>query len=196
MKKKILFGVLVVLVVLGGALFYIYSQPSGKKMSDEEKKQALENLLGRDVKLTDDTPKGSSSYNGRYISFSYPAKAVIYTYTGAQAKSEQTLESFSFDIKNPKIVLNLLVKKANNVLTLSDIPSVRLREDRTYEYKKEVSTLDGEKGISFYKTGQDAEMSGFYLIDGKIYTISVTGPSSEDDRNLFLSILSSAKLKY
>jgi hypothetical protein len=195
--KKILIACLLVLIIVGGVGFYIFSQPSGNNLSDEFKKDALTKLLGRQVKLTDDTPQGDVEFDGEYISFRYPAKAIAYTYRETSTSSKSaTLEDFSFDIKEPKLVFNYAVHQNNsNLSTISDFPAVKLRETRLYEYEKGSFEIDNASGIYYFKKENGPEKSGFLLLDGKIYSISITGTSANDVDNLFNSIVSSSKLK-
>lgn len=194
MKKWISFAVLALIILAGVLAFYILSQPPKDKLSEEFKKAALSKLLGRSVNLTDDTPKGLALYDGSKILFSYPAKAVPYDYQKVKSEKSGDLDSFSFDIKDPKLVFNLTVK-ATGAKTLSDIPAVRLREERGYEYKKNQSTMDGISGVVYFKTGRNPEASAFYLRDGNVYTISITGSQAEEINKLFSSVVSSAKFK-
>lgn len=193
MRKWIFLGTFLAIVTIGVVAFVIISQPPKDKLSEDFKKKAIANMLGRSAKLTDDTPKGNKKYDGKYISFEYPAKAVIYTYRGNT--SDGTLEDFSFDIKDPKLVFNLKIKEEGTIAALSDIPSLRLREERSYEYTKSDLSLDGVKGASYFKDSDGGEMTGFFISNGKIITISVTGSNVDEVKNLFSGVVSSSQLK-
>lgn len=73
---------------------------------------------------------------------------------------------------------------------LEDYPAVRLREVRS-EYKRAKLIIDGVAGLAYFRTGQEAEKSGFFLKNGKIYTISISGVNSEEVEKLFDEIISS-----
>ncbi|MDO8269404.1 MAG: hypothetical protein Q7T54_01900 [Candidatus Levybacteria bacterium] len=187
MKKLVLLVVLVLIIAAGGIAFYILSQPPKEKLSDEFKQKAVTKLLGRKAQLdAQNVATGNKEYEGKYISFSYPAKALIYTYRNSSTGAP--LEDFSFDIKSPKIVFNMRVSEIAG--GLEDYPAVRLREVRS-EYKKAKLTIDGVAGLTYYKTGQEAEKSGFFVRKGKMYTISITGTSGEVVEKLFDEIISS-----
>lgn len=194
-KKLILLGVLVVIVLTLGALFYLFSQPSGKRLSDEEKKKAIESIMGRKAVMTDTTPKGDTVFDGHDIMFSYPAKAVVYAFREKKIKPEDNPnDDFSFDIKSPKLVFNL-TSVPNTDMMLTDLPAVRLREQRGYEYEKSAPTMDSAKGVAYFKSGRDSEKSGFFIANAKLFTISVTGSDPSEVKNLFDSVVASAKFK-
>lgn len=194
-KKLILLGVLVVIVLTLGALFYLFSQPSGKKLTDEEKKKAIESIMGRKAVMTDTTPKGDAVFDGHDITFSYPAKAVVYTFREKKMKPEDNPnDDFSFDIKSPKLVFNL-TSVPNTDMMLTDLPAVRLREQRGYEYEKSTPIMDSSKGVAYFKSSRDSEKSGFFIANAKVFTISVTGSDPSEVKNLFDSVVASAKFK-
>lgn len=182
MKKWIWLIVLCLIIVCGAVVFYILSQPPKDKLTEEFKEEAVTKLLGRRAQLeAENVAQGNTEYNGRYISFQYPAKALIYTYRSGS--SSATLEDFSFDIKSPKLVFNMKVSESG--AELLDVPAVRLREQRLYEYDKEEITIDNVKGLTYYKRGQQPEKSGFFAAFGRLYTVSVTGVSDRDVARLF-----------
>lgn len=187
MKKWILPAVLLSFLAFLGIGFYILSQPPKETLSKEFKEEAVTKLLGRKAQLdVENVAAGNKEYKGKYISFSYPAKALIYTYRNSSTSA--TLEDFSFDIKSPKIVFSMRVTEIAG--GLEDYPAVRLREARN-EYKRARLTIDGVAGLAYFKTGQEAEKSGFFLKSGKIYTISITGISGVEVEKLFDDIISS-----
>lgn len=170
-----------------GVAFYILSQPPKDTLSKEFKEEAVTKLLGRKAQLdAQNVATGNKEYKGKYISFAYPARALTYTYRNSSTSA--TLEDFSFDIKSPKIVFNMRVAEIAG--GLEDYPAVRLREVRS-EYKSTEVTIDGVAGLTYYKTGQEAEKSGFFVLKGKIYTISIMGTSGEVVEKLFDEIISS-----
>lgn len=197
MKKRILLIVLTLIILSGAVVFYILSLPPKDKLTEEFKKKALTDLLGRQVNLTDDTPKGDTEFDGKYISFKYPAKAVIYTFReNSTSSSSGALEDFSFDIKEPKLVFNLRVSSNNtNISDVSDFPAVRLRESRLYEYKKSDFLIGKSRGVAYAKDGQEGEKSGFILNGNEIYSFSVTGSNTDAVSDLFDSVVSSSKFK-
>lgn len=193
MKKWILLGLVFIVLSASAVTVYMLSQPSGKMFTDEEREARLEEMLGRDVRLTNTTPRGNAVYDGNKITFEYPAKAQVYEYreTSTTAKSS-ALDDFSFDMRDPRIIFNLKVSPTN-ATTLSDYPAVRLREQRG-EYLKTESKLDTATGFIFSKE-DEPEISAFYLYQGNMYSISLSGSSYEHLMSLFDSVTASAKLK-
>lgn len=193
MKKWLLLVFLGFFIICSVIVIYLLSQPSGHEFTDEEKEKKLEEILGRDVRLTNTTPKGNIVYDGKKITFEYPAKAEIYEYRETSTiKESSALDDFSFDMRDPRIIFNLKVTPTH-LTNLSDYPAVRLREQRG-EYLKAESTMDMADGIYFFKE-DEPEISAFYLYEGNIYAISITGSSYDHVKSLFDSVLSSAQLK-
>ena len=199
MKKKLIsFLVIGVLLLIAGILFYVYSQPSNKIMSDEEKQEKVTQLLGRKANLTNETPQGDTDFNGKYITFKYPARALEYNYReNSTSSNSASIEDFSFDITAPKLVFNLQVlTNTAKISSISSYPAVRLRETRLYEYKKANIDLDKITGLTYTKSENGPEKSGFWLSEGKIYSISITGSDINAMEDLFNSVVKSARLKY
>ncbi len=161
-------------------------------MSKEFKEEAISKLLGRKAQIeAENVPTGSALYKGEYITFEYPAKATVYDYRSEDVKKNaKFLEDFSFDIKSPKLVFNMKVVEGGK--DLDNLSAVRLREERSYEYKKSEIKIRDTEGVAFYKDGQEAEKSGFFIYSGNTYTFSVTGSNEEELVKLFDAIISSA----
>lgn len=195
MKKRIVFIVIFLLLLIsGGVAFYILSQPPKETLSKEFKEEAVTKLLGRKAQLdAKNIPTGDTEYKGKNISFKYPAKAVIYTYRGKAAVTNKSLlEDFSFDISDPKLVFNMQVtKNTSDFATIQELPSLKLRENRSYEYTKTPMTISGQEGFAYFKKENGAEKSGFFLYNDKIYMISITGSSAEEVEKLFDSVVAS-----
>ena len=191
MKKWILISVLILLLAGSGIAFYILSLPPKDSLSNGFKEEAVTRLLGRKAQLNPEVKTGNTQYKGKYISFKYPAKALIYAYReNSTSSTSASLEDFSFDIKQPKLVFNMTgVSKTSNSSTIEDYPAVRLRLQRSYEYTKSTFTMDKMRGVAFFKKENGGEKSGFILNDGKIYTISITGTSGREVEKLFSNII-------
>lgn len=194
MKKWILISVLLIVVVCSFVGFYLLSLPPKEKLSEEFKKEAITNLLGRKAQLEDKAvPTGDSRYSGRYLRFLYPAKALIYTYEDKDSKNSSDVEKFSFDIKSPRLIFNM--ENYPYSQNLDDYPAIRLREDRSYEYTKKEVNIDGVKGVEYFKEDQAAEKSGFFINSGRIFAFSVTGPNSDEVEKLFDKIIASVSFE-
>ncbi len=199
MKKWIVIGVIgLILIISGGIAFYLLSLPPKETMSKAAKEEAVTKLLGRKAQLdADNIPQGNTEYTGKYVSFTYPAKALIYEYKDPSfASNSSRLEDFSFDIKEPKIVFNMqIISNSSQIATIDDHPSVKLRDLRSYEYKKSDITAGNMKGRAFYKKENGAEKTGFVLNKDKIFSISITGTSSDEVEKLFDAVISTVKFK-
>jgi hypothetical protein len=157
---------------------------------------AITKLLGRKAQL-DAVPvkEGNTRYNGKYISFEYPAKAIVYALKDPGfASSSALLEDFSFDIKSPRLILNMAVLgNSGRQLTVNDNPGVKLRQN-SGSYKEQLITIDGQEG-KVYEKNDEPEKTAFFLVNDKIYTISVTGSSFEEVVSLADDILKTVKFK-
>lgn len=198
MKKWILIGTGAVLLLVCGVFFYSLSIPPKETLSNEFKEKAVSKLLGRKAQLTaTEEKKGNVSYKGRYIQFDYPAKAVIYTLKDPNfASSSSLLEDFSFDIKSPRIVLNLAVLQNNHRLaSIDDNPGVKFRQTSPGQYKDVSKPIDGYMGKIYERDDENPEKTAFFLVNDHIYTISVTGNNFEDVKGVADLIFSSVKFK-
>jgi hypothetical protein len=172
-SKKLLILILIVIAVIASAFFLLLS--SDQKLTDDEKTKALSKILGREPVTEEKEAKGEVKHQGKYATFSYPAKAKIYTFRPKGFENDKnTLEYFSFDIQKPRIVFNFSVAKTF-IDNIEDFPGVKLREMQSSMYEKEVVFAGGYKGILFEKTGRDSEETIFFLLNKNIYTISITG---------------------
>ncbi len=192
MKKFIVLG-LIILVVIGIIFLFNILNSSSKSLSQAEKETAIAKILGRKPNLTDDAPKGDAQYKGKYTSFKYPAKAKIYTYRDPNtAKNTSIIESFSFDIDNPRLILNFSVmENASDLKDIKDISGVKFREDKSTGYQESEIIIKDQKGLIFSKNAGLAEKTGFFFVNNKIYSFAVTGSSYKEVYSLFDNIIRS-----
>lgn len=197
MKKWLAITLFVVLVlILAGIGFYILSLPPKEALSKDFKEKAITKLLGRKAQL-DVAPEveGNTRYKGKYIAFDYPAKAIIYNLKDPGfASSSSLLEDFSFDIKSPRLILNMSVlSNPGHQTTVDDNPGVKFRQNSS-SYKEKLITVDGQKG-KVYAKENEAEKTAFFLVNDRLYSISVTGTSFEEVEKLADDILKTVKFK-
>lgn len=198
MKKWFVIGILLLVLVLASTAFYLLSLPPKETLSKEFKEKAISKLLGRKAQLNEvEEKKGNISYKGKYITFDYPAKAIIYTLKDPNfASSSSLLEDFSFDIKSPRIVLNLAVLQNNHRLSsIEDNPGVKFRQTSPGQYKDVSKPIDGYEGKIYERSDESPEKTAFFLVNDRIYTISITGNSFDDVKGVADSIISSVKFK-
>ena len=178
------------------AVYLIVSKPP-KFMSSQEKEAAIAQILGRKPNLTDNTSKGNVVYKGKYTSFIYPAAAKIYSYRDEGLKrNTSVLETFSFDISNPRLVLNYSVLDRPNLTSIDDVPDVKLRKIAFSGYVQTQILADGQKGLAFEKTTDSSERTVFFFINSKVYSISITGSSVKEIDKLFDQIVMSLKFSF
>jgi len=192
MKKIILALFLIVIAIFFIAVFLILNR-SSRGLTDAEKAQDLSKILGRPVVLKDKTVvTGDILYKGKYYSFLYPEAATKYS---ANADKDTSLESFRFDLGSPHIYI---VTEANVATPgqklLDDNSGVRLREVQSTIYQQATISAAGQSGLAFSKNNVDGvEKSGFFLVNGKYYSISLVGSDKSAIDDLFTKIITSLK---
>jgi len=196
LSRIIIIALLILLAVVSLTVFLILNH-SAKSLTQAEKEAALVNILGRKPILTNNEATGTVVYNGQYASFSYPAKAVIYTYKDPNiVKNKSELEMFSFDINNPRLILNFSVSSnSGSLVDAKDISGAIFRENQANGYSQSELLINGAKGLVFVRQAAQAEKTGFWLVNDKLYTLSVTGSDYQEVVNLFDVIAISLKFK-
>lgn len=190
MRKVILLVVSVGVVLSAVAIFFILTAPA-RELTPQEKAKALAQIAGRKLNLNDtNAPLGDSRHKGIYVSFFYPAAAKIYhqMVNGKEVSDQGALEYFAFDLENPRAnVVTEVISAPSSVISLSDYPAVRLRQDESSVYSQsQIKALDGTTGLSFDTTNDSGfEKTGFFLTGGKIYSFSVTSVDQQTATQLF-----------
>jgi hypothetical protein len=188
---------LIIIASLFLAAFIILNRPS-ISLTESEKEQALENILGRQVILKDNSPvSGNTEHNGKYVSFIYPkaGKEFILLSNGQPAKFDD-LEHFSFDIADSHTHFFSQVLSYPAAQTLSDYPGVRLRQGESETYQQTtVTSADKQEGLAFakYDITSGFEKIAFFLVNGKIYTFSVQSPDGQSLNDLFNRLIPTIK---
>lgn len=196
--KKVAAILIISLGLLAGliAAFILFSKPD--ELTAVEKEKAINEMLGRKANLNPKVITGESSFDGKYAFFNYPKSAKIYDYRDPGVRNnENSLESFSFDLQSPRRIFNYTVE-STNVTKLDDLPAVSLRKNKANGYTQTDQKIDRISALSFSKDRSGeymAEKSTFFINDGKLFTISITGSSIEEVEKLQKEILKSIKLK-
>lgn len=195
--SNIIFGIFLVLLVAVFVAGFIILNRSASPLSQKEKEQALTNILGRPVVLKEKSvPTGDVKYQGKYMSFLYPAAAekFIPSFNGTPIPSKN-LEDFNFSLgKDPRIDMTTTVSKASSVETgVADDPGVRLRQSQKDTYKQTEVIADNQHGLSFEKNDQVIEKTAFFFVNNKIYAFSVSGSDQKNVTALYNKIILSLK---
>jgi hypothetical protein len=191
MKKVFYFSVILVLALALFSALLVLNRTT-KTMSKAQEQAALAKMLGRKPNLDlKDAPTGNVQYKGKYGAFMYPAMAKIYTYRDPSVVANKAeLEIFSFDIADPRLIFYFDVNNnPGNLTNIDDIAAVKLREDKTRGYQQSEILADGQRGLIFTRIDLQSEKSGFFIVNSKIYSISVTGNDSKEVENLFDNII-------
>lgn len=192
---RILLIVFLIVLAACSIFGFVILNRSSKSLTATEKEVALENILGRKPVLSPE-PTGNTQYKGKYLNFWYPLRAKIYTFSDKTVYQSPNLEVFSFDIQNPRLVFNLTVSEnLANIPNVSDIAGVLFRQEPQQGYKQVELTADNKQGLAFEKNGETAEKTGFFIVNNRIYSISVTGGDYKEVVNLFDNIINTLTFK-
>lgn len=188
MKKKALFFALSSIIVV--VLVLIKLNPDVPLLTQEQKKQALENILGRGVQETKDIPQGEKAYKGKYFSLSYPAYSKVYERKDPNiTNNKNLLEFFRLDSEEPKFKFVVMVQGADSSAVLEELSGVKVRRQKNF---KELSiVVDGREGLLFVKTSDGVERSIFFLKDGKSYSFVITGVDADALEKIYGQIMES-----
>ena len=195
MKKFILLLVVIAVVTSVLLTFYYLNKPA-KEMSEAEKQTAIAKILGRKPNMADNVKTGDTEYKGKYVSFIYPAAGVIYIQKLNGVPIEQTsLEYFSFDLSEPKLVFSMeVVQVPGSVTSLEDYPSVKLREIESNLYVKNNVAVGDKEGMVFEKTDNNSfEKSVFFYLGDKVFSFVISGNDQKGINDLYDKVISSLK---
>ncbi len=189
-----MFAIVVILLACG--LYYFFAPAKGS-LSTSQKNTALEKILGRDVRHGDNIKVGYKKYNGKYLTFDYPAAAEEYTYNREKILGTKfVLDDFQLQqLGGPKYFLNAMVQDASIAATLEDLTGVNSREN-SHDYTKNLRTIAHMQAVVFTKDNTDgAEDSVFFGSKDKYFTMIISGSQLSEIAPVFERILSSIVLK-
>ena len=192
--SRILLIVFLILLVCAGVFaFNILNRPS-TGLSEQEKEQALTSILGRPVMLNPTPiPQGNILHTGKYVSFMYPTQAKVFAPTEG---SVSALDYFAFDVNTfPRVNTVTTVIQMLGISSLDDYPGVRARETQIDLYQSSKITADSQSGVAFdkYDPSSGFEKTGFFLVNGNIYTFSVSGVDKNSVQNVFNEMIATLK---
>ncbi len=122
---------------------------------------------------------------------------MIYGYKDPSfASSSSLLEDFSFDIKEPRLILNMAVLKAGEKMrSVEDDSGVLFRKNNPGQYKDVSGVVNGQNGKIYERNDENPEKTAFFLVGGRFHSISVTGNNFDDIKELADNILKTVKFK-
>ena len=189
----VFFGSLAVVLISG----FLILNHQAKPLSEADKEKALTNLLGRPVVLKEKkVATGNTFHQGKYVSFYYPAAAIVFTpkYNGKPYPSSN-LEDFFLSLgDNPRTdVTTSVVAPSSLIVHLEDYPAVRFRQSEPGIYQQSTISAGLETGLSFTKTEGGFEKTAFFMVNGRIYIFSVQNGDTKTATDLYNEIVSTAK---
>jgi hypothetical protein len=186
-----IFIIIALVLIIGGISGFVIldRMNSSQGLSLDEKHKALTQLLGREPVL--ESGKEDTTWivhKGNLISFSYPKVATVYPQPSQAADHDQ----FSFGLTAGHILAVIQVQDNATVASLEDVPAVQIREkDDNYQGKS--VTASGVEGKGFIKTVNGIEETGFFLNNGRLYSIAVSGNSEKEVGEVFEKVIASIK---
>lgn len=192
MTKKVS---LFVLFFISIAVFFVWTKLNQKAplLNQEQKKEALENILGRDVREEKVTPQGEKTYQGKYFSLSYPAYATLYERESSNiTASKKLLEYFRLDSEEPKFRFVVMFQEAADLAALDELSAVKTRRQNRL-YKESQFTIDDNTGILFVKTQDGVERSSLFIKDGHSFSFSITGIDAGELERVYEDIMESVR---
>lgn len=167
-----------------------FLSPDKSVLSASDKSQALKTLLGRDPHLT--IPITSNNwivYKNQYLQFAYPSWVKVYTTDNTKAKTGNTLDSFAFADLNTHVSATIQVVSFTRQLPEYPAVNLRLQEKDVYTTTKNENTE-----VAFSKKQDMVERSSFFLKDGKVTSVAVTGYDDMSVTPLYTHILATLKI--
>lgn len=197
MKKFIVLG-LIIIVSIASIIVLNILNSSSKKLSTEEKELALTNILGRKPNLNEkEVAKGNLQYKGKFVTLMYPARAKLYVLrvNGEVKRDNWNLDSLNFDLDDPHITVLITVSDApSSVTSITDYPSVKLRQVQPGMYQQKDIITDGKSGLLFDKQDNTGfEKTAFFYLNKKIYVFSFQGVDSKETEDIFKTIMATVK---
>lgn len=179
---------------IGIAVFLL--SPKNTSLTAQEKNEALAKLLGHNPILSEKVRNTNfQNYNGTYLSLLYPVAAQKYSYDENIKKDPLILENFQFRETDMRYHFVIQVKdREDNIVTYEDIPSVSLRRSQVELYKEGSFSTSQGTWVTFVKTTDGFEKTGFLLHSGKQFTCSITGSDPAIEK-IFDQVVDSVHIK-
>lgn len=190
------FIIITLFIILGGIGVIVFLlSPKNTSLTPQEKNEALAKLLGRNPILSEKVRNTARiSYNGTYITLSYPAGAIKYPYDENVDKNNLVLENFQFRETEPRYHFVVQVKDRKDTSSYEDIPSVALRRSQKDLYKEGSFTTSQGTWVTFIKTNEGFEKTAFLLQHGKQFNCSILGSDPAIEK-IFNQVVASIKIK-
>lgn len=196
--KKLL--IITFVIIIAGASLFFWQNTTHKPLSQEEQKQALKNILGREARDARVLAQGEVTYQGKYFSLTHPAYVQVYDKKNPNIlDNEKILEHFQFSSEDPKFRFVVLVIK-DDAADLDELSAVRTRAQNK-SYQKLPITIGGDTGVLFVKESDgvepapgEAERSIFFLKNGASYSFVITGVDAVELEKIYGQIIQSLLL--
>lgn len=192
-KKVLLFILFCIIATVVFAWILLNQEPPA--IGEKQKKEALENILGRNIREEKNIPQGEKAYPGKYFSLFYPAYAQVYDRENKNIDAnKKLLEYFRLDSEQPKFRFMVMVEAQDRSAVLGELSAVKARRQNRI-YKEVPLTVDGSIGILFVKTQDGVERSSFFLKNGRSYSFVITGVDESELEKIYGQIMQSLLLK-
>lgn len=198
MKKKIAIAILIIIAFIAVISVYIFLNWPVKSLSTAEKEVALTNILGRKPNLNEkQSAKGNLEFKGNTVSFLHPAAGSIFVHRvdGKIQKDNWNLDSFSFDLDDPRTKILVTVSQApSDVTSINDYSGVRLRQLQFEVYLQKDVLVDSHSGFVFSRQDNSGfEKTAFFYFKNRIYIFSIIGNDLKSVEDVYKTVIQSAK---
>ncbi|HSW96475.1 MAG TPA: hypothetical protein VLF89_01480 [Candidatus Saccharimonadales bacterium] len=191
----IFIALFIIAIAVAGIIFFV--SPKNITITATEKNAAFTKLLGREPILTEKVRSNAFvQYSDQYLRFMYPAAAK--KYPSEEIDNTTVLENFQFqETDGPRYHFVTQVDRVETQdvasLRYDDVSGVRLRRLQNNIYTE--SSLSSPVGtwVVFVKKNDMFEKTGFLVVNGKLYTFSITG-SDPIVEKIFDGVVESATL--
>lgn len=181
--KKLLIGGVIILVLVGGVAGYM--------VLSTEKKIATDSLSDRAKEYIEDQKGGNDSLwrsvdlensKANLPKSTLIAKEGCFSLTlPFRMKAERPEEGCSVDITTDEPMgLFVASLKEMSVSSLDDIPSVRLRREKTEEYTEETWNANGKAFLTFKSKDGTYKRNIFYVTPKGIFSMTLNINTNED----------------
>lgn len=157
----------------GGYRLWQYDQIQFDPRSKQDDMRVV--LGGRDARNPTGVPTGETKYQGNYITFTYPAKAIVMP---GQKPDGSILDRVSLMFRDPRLDVVVVAMKSEEK-TLDEVPAVTMRRGQRDVYDEKRIQIGQEFGLKYSRL-DGTEKVLFLLHDGRLYTLSIVGNNVQE----------------
>lgn len=187
-KRFVFLSILIIIVlIILGILAYLVILPR-TVINDELSDRAVEFISENNssIRNVDLTPQVKNDNSTIIVKDCY---SFVFPFDLKDAREQEECSNI-YNFKDPigKVVIRLKNFSQSN---LSDLPDVRLREEKSDIYKKSLSEINGVEYYIFKKSDGGYEQSAFAIYGPEVLSVSLTSQIDDEFDTKFVSLLES-----